>query len=32
MKAVSGHKSTDVLMGYVDDAEMFEDHAGSAFL
>ncbi|MGI4793491.1 MAG: site-specific integrase, partial [Janthinobacterium lividum] len=23
MKAVSGHKSTDVLMGYVDDAEMF---------
>ena len=32
MKAVSGHKSTDVLMGYVDDAEMFKDHAGSAFL
>ncbi|MGI4793647.1 MAG: site-specific integrase [Janthinobacterium lividum] len=32
MKAVSGHKSTDVLMGYVDDAEMFRDHAGSAFL
>ncbi len=32
MKAVSGHKSTDVLMGYVDDAELFKDHAGAAFL
>ncbi len=32
MKAVSRHKSVDVLMGYVDDAEMFKDHAGSAFL
>ena len=32
MKAVSRHKSVDVLMGYVDDAEMFRDHAGSAFL
>ena len=32
MKAVSRHKSVDVLMGYVDDAEMFKDHAGLAFL
>lgn len=32
MKAVSRHKSMDVLMAYVDDAEMFKDHAGSAFL
>ncbi len=32
MKAVSLHKSVDTLMGYVDDAEMFENHAGSAFL
>ncbi len=32
MKAVSRHKSVDVLMGYVDDAEMFKCHAGSAFL
>lgn len=32
MKAVSRHKSVDVLMAYVDDAEMFKDHAGSAFL
>ena len=32
MKAVSRHKSTDVLMGYVDDAEMLKEHAGAAFL
>lgn len=32
MKAISRHKSVDVLLGYVDDAEMFKDHAGSAFL
>ena len=32
MKEVSRHKSTDVLLGYVHDAELFRDHAGSGFL
>jgi hypothetical protein len=29
---VSRHKSVDTLRGYVRRAELFKDHAGSAFL
>jgi hypothetical protein len=29
---VSRHKSVDTLMGYVRDAELFRDHAGSGLL
>jgi len=32
LKEVSGHKSTDVLAGYVRDAQIFEGHAGEGFL
>lgn len=32
LKEVSRHKSTDVLAGYVRDAQIFERHAGGAFL
>ncbi|MGI4798297.1 MAG: site-specific integrase [Janthinobacterium lividum] len=32
LKEVSRHKSTDVLAGYVRDAQIFEGHAGEGFL
>lgn len=32
MQEVSRHKSVKVLLGYVRSAEMFDDHAGEAFL
>jgi len=32
MRDVSRHKSMDVLSGYVRDANLFEDHAGSGLL
>jgi hypothetical protein len=32
MKEVSRHKSLDVLGGYVRDANLFRDHAGSGLL
>ncbi len=32
MKEVSRHKKVEVLLGYVRSAELFEDHAGEAFL
>jgi len=32
MMDVSRHKSIDTLRGYVRDAELFKDHAGSGLL
>jgi site-specific recombinase XerD len=32
MVEVSGHKSVDVLRGYVRRADLFKEHAGAAFL
>jgi hypothetical protein len=32
MVEVSGHKSVDVLRGYVRRAALFKEHAGAAFL
>ena len=32
MQGISGHKRVDTLMGYIEDARLFVDHAGAAFL
>jgi hypothetical protein len=32
MREVSRHKSVQVLSGYVQTAELLDDHAGAAFL
>jgi hypothetical protein len=32
MQEVSRHKKVEVLLGYVRSAELFDDHAGDAFL
>jgi hypothetical protein len=32
MMAVSRHRSTDTLFGYVRSADLFNEHAGAAFL
>jgi len=32
MQEVSRHKKVEVLLGYVRSAELFDDHAGMAFL
>jgi hypothetical protein len=32
MMATSRHRSTDTLIGYVRDQELFQDHAGSGLL